>query len=282
MIDEIALVVEGGAMRGIFSAGVLDRLHEAGLTDFGLAIGTSAGAANLASFVAGQHGRNLRCYTELMSQKQMFNWPRFLRGGHFMDLDWLWDELARTDPLDEGAIAASNSPLYSVATCFETGAALYHQQSGDVHEGVKGGCALPVLYRGPVYFRSTPIVDGGIADSVPVQEAYRRGFRKILVIRSRPIAVVKKQAPVDHLAGFLARKTPELAAAIRTTAYRYGEMVEFVTNPPADLHLIQVAPPSSMATSRTTQDVPTLEADYALGRAATEQAMGALNAMLAS
>src|SRR4051794_6064259 len=120
MAIRTAIVVEGGAMRGIFSAGVLDGLMQLGLDDFDLAIGTSAGACNLASFVARQHGRNLRCYTDIMARRQLFSVRRALRGGHYMDLDWLWGALAAEDPLDEHAITAHRTELVAVATCART------------------------------------------------------------------------------------------------------------------------------------------------------------------
>src|SRR6476469_8399668 len=95
-----ALVVEGGAMRGIFSAGVLDAFLEASWNPFDLAIGSSAGASNLLSYLAGQRGRTRRCHLNQMSRPEFIDAWRFVRGGHWVDLDWLWEAITREDPLD--------------------------------------------------------------------------------------------------------------------------------------------------------------------------------------
>jgi predicted patatin/cPLA2 family phospholipase len=263
---ETAIVVEGGAMRGVFSAGVLDALLELGLADFDLAIGTSAGACNLASFVARQHGRNLRCYL-IMARRQMFSLPRALRGGHYMDLDWLWDAFAAEDPLDEAAVARARTELVSVATCAASGEAVYFTvREPRIQADLKAGCALPFLYRGPVALGDRQVVDGGLADPVPAREAYRRGARRLLVIRSRPSAVVKRDNALTRPVAALLYRTPALARATLHTARRYQQAVAFVHHPPADAHVVEIAPLTALKTGRTTQDPAALRSDYALGR----------------
>jgi predicted patatin/cPLA2 family phospholipase len=262
-----AIVVEGGAMRGIFAAGVLDGLFDLGIPHFDLAIGTSAGACNLASFLAGQRGRNMRCFMNIMARPGLFSLRRALRGGHYMDLDALWDAFAREEPLDEQALAASRTQLVSVNTCARTARPLYltAQQPG-IHEFLKAGCALPLLYRGPVSVRGELVVDGGLADPIPAREAYRRGARRLLVIRSRPAHVVKQKSPLDAvLARLLFRDGPVVARAARETPLRYQEAVQFLRTPPADAQILEIAPSLPLATSRTSQNLDNLRKDYALG-----------------
>jgi predicted patatin/cPLA2 family phospholipase len=264
-----AIVVEGGAMRGIFAAGVLDGLLDLGLTDFDLAIGTSAGACNLASFLARQRERNLRCYVNIMARPGLFSLRRALRGGHYMDLDALWDAFAREEPLDEQAIASSRTQLVAVNTCARTARPVYlAAEHPGIHEFLKAGCALPLLYRGPVALRGESVVDGGLVDPIPAREAYRRGARRLLVIRSRPASVVKHKSPLDAvLARLLFREGPAVARAARETPQRYQEAVAFLKNPPADAQLVEIAPELPLATSRTSQNIDNLRKDYALGRA---------------
>ena len=271
MPPKTAIVVEGGAMRGIFSAGVLDVFLERGV-EFDLAIGTSAGAANLASFVAKQRERNLRSYVDLMTRPELFSLARALRGGHYMDLDWLWDRLAAENPLDEAAIARNPTLLVSVTTCARTGKALYFEhRAPNVHVEVKASCALPVLYRGPVMLQGQPVVDGGLSDAVPAQEAYRRGARHIVVVRSRPANVVKDKSALDPVMAWLLRDQPAVANALRQAADRYREAIEFIQAPPADATIIQLSPDAPLQTSRTSQDKETLRADYQLGRQIAER-----------
>jgi predicted patatin/cPLA2 family phospholipase len=86
-----ALVVEGGGMRGVFSAGVLNAFGTTGFDPFDLYIGVSAGACNLAAHLAEQHNRNYHVTTAYSATSRFINLLRFIRGGHYMDLDWLWD-----------------------------------------------------------------------------------------------------------------------------------------------------------------------------------------------
>lgn len=253
-------------MRGIFTAGVLDRLLELGLTDFDLAIGTSAGACNLASFVAGQHGRNLRCYLNVMARREFFSLRRALRGGHYMDLDWLWERFEAEDPLDEAAIERGRTQLVSVATCIRTGEAVYMTARGPrIHDDLKAGCALPFLYRGPIALGDRHVVDGGLVDPIPAEEAYRRGARRILVVRTRPSNVVKRNSALTRPISKLLFRTPAVSRASVEAALRYQRAVGWVRSPPADATVLELAPAKPLKTKRTTQDKVCLKGDYDLG-----------------
>jgi predicted patatin/cPLA2 family phospholipase len=261
-----AIVVEGGAMRGIFSAGALDVFLENGLVDFDLAIGASAGACNLASFLSKQHKRNFRCYTNIMARPQLFSVTRALRGGHFMDLDWLWDQLAIEEPLDQEAIERNRTRLVSVATSAANGKPLYlTHRAPNIHDELKAGCALPLFYRGSIRVGEHEVVDGGLTDPIPVEEAYRRGARRLVVVRSRPADFVKRDSLFSQLLPALSAVSPAVARAMRSTARRYQEAVRFIASPPSDAEILHLAPPRPLMSSRTTQDRARLEADYELG-----------------
>ncbi|HEX7476604.1 MAG TPA: patatin family protein [Polyangiales bacterium] len=261
-----ALVVEGGAMRGVFSAGVLDVFLEQDFDPFDLTIGTSAGACNLASHVAKQYGRNQRCYLRLMTQRAFIDPGRLWSRKHVMDLDWLWDELARVEPLDVAAIVASGKEFVAVTTSATTGQPRYlTPDHASMFTALKGSCALPILYRGPVSVDGEAVVDGGVSDPIAVAEAYRRGARRIVVVRSRPADVVKATGASDWIFSLVAGSRA-LGAAIRGTGAAYRQAVEFMQAPPADCQIIQVAPAAPLPVDRTTQDLAALEHTYELGR----------------
>ncbi len=254
-------------MRGIFCAGVLDVFLENRFHPFDLAIGVSAGACNLASHLAGQDGRNRRCYFDLMTRRAVFDRRRLLAGGSVMDLNWLWDEMARREPLDVGALARAPTEFVVVATRRDTGAPVYLRPGADeMFDALMASCALPVLYRRDVAVGGVPLVDGGVADPIPVEEAYRRGARRILVVRTRPAAAVKDEGMSVRAIAWLLRREPALAAAVRATAARYQDSVVFLTHPPADCRILQAAPPRPLKTKRTTRDRAVLQGDYQLGR----------------
>jgi predicted patatin/cPLA2 family phospholipase len=263
-----AIVVEGGAMRGIFSAGVLDVLHEEGVT-FDLAIGASAGACNLASFLAGQHGRNRRCYTTQMVRPQFVSGLRFARGGHWLDLDYLWDAFEREDPLDAARATTSATRFFVAVTSVDDGTAAYVEPTVEsLMTVLRASCAVPVLYRGFVELEGRRYTDGGVTVAVPVEEAYRLGARRILVLRSRPLDYVKDSHLETRIGSWLLRREPRLARAIRDSTAAYARSLAFLAHPPGDCELRQIAPEKPLQTTRTTRDVRILERDYELGRAA--------------
>lgn len=274
--DASAIVVEGGGMRGIFSAGVLDAFLEARFNPFAFAIGCSAGACNLASHLAGQHGRNRRCYTGQMSRREFIDAGRFLRGGHWLDLDYLWDAFAREDPLDVHGATRSETRLLVVATDVETGNARYFEpQSHDVNEVLRASCAVPILYRKFVEIAGRAYVDGGVSAAIPVEEAYRRGARRIMVVRSRPASYAKKAGIESWIGSAIYRKRPALAEAIRSVPGAYARALQLIRNPPPDCRIVEVAPESPLQTSRTGRDPAGLLADYERGRVAGQKAMQA-------
>jgi predicted patatin/cPLA2 family phospholipase len=279
-----AVVVEGGGMRGIFAAGVLDAFAEHAFAPFDLAIGTSAGAAALASHMAGQPDRSRRCLTGLMCRPEFVHrWKgpwRAIRRGHWMDLDWLLDACDREDPLDVAALLGCGVELLVTTTSADSGEPVYLEpRADDASTLLKASSALPILYRGPVLLRGQRLVDGGVAAPIPVREAYRRGARRILVVRTRARGVTK-QVGFEHYIGALAlRDYPALARAIWRSPAEYQASLDFIAHPPADCAVLEVAPSQPLATRRTTQSLAALEQDYAVGRACGEIAMRSWAAM---
>jgi predicted patatin/cPLA2 family phospholipase len=272
--ERVALVVEGGAMRGIFSAGVLDVFLEQRFRPFDLALGVSVGASNVLSYLAGQHGRARRCFLGPMSSPHFIDPWRALRGGHWLDLDWLWDAITRLHPLDREAAHKSGVEYALVATCARTGLPRYLSPGpDDMLQALKASCALPVLYRHAVRVGADAFVDGGISDPLPIREAYRRGARTIVVVRSRAADFVKRDQLVNHLGALSMRAAPGIARACRGVSRSYAEAVAFLRSPPLDCAIVHVAPATALATRRTSRDRAALERDYALGRALARDAI---------
>ena len=261
-------------MRGIFAAGVLDVFLEERFEPFDLAIGSSAGACNLASHLAGQHGRNRRCYMTQMRRPEFSDGRRFLRGGHWFDIDYLWDAFAREDPLDAEAAAANRTKLIVAATAVETGAPAYFEpRAAEMHEVLRASSAVPLLYRRFVELDGATFTDGGVAAPIPVDEAYRRGARRVVVIRSRPAEFPGPSRLECAAVAATLREHPRLAEAFRRYREVYARASTFVRQPPRDCTIIHVAPEAPFRTTRMTRDLKALEADYARGRVAGMRAI---------
>ena len=275
-VHENAIVVEGGAMRGIFASGVLDAFHEHRFQPFDLAIGVSAGTCILASYLGEQRGRNRTVYTRYMTRPEFISGARFFRGGHWVDFDWLWGETERDVPIDRARLFASYAKYVVAATSYATGEPLFFEPTVEnLATVIKGSCSLPILCRDAVQFEGQRLLDGGIAAPIPAQEAYRRGARRILVIRSRPAAFVKQPSSFSWLTSLVFRASPPFANALRDAHARYRAAVEFLHAPPPDCTIVHVAPDAPLATRRTTQDLRSLERDFAVGREAGARALAA-------
>ncbi|WP_330961138.1 patatin-like phospholipase family protein [Photobacterium sp. 53610] len=265
-----ALVVEGGAMRGIFATGVLDGFLEKGYRPFDFCIGVSAGSTNLAAWLANQHGRNYRVITDYSCRPEFISLRRFVRGGHWLDLDWLWKITINEIRLDLDAFAAQPVPLYVVTTQVTTGEAVYTRATaGNLEQLLKASCSVPVAYRDFPELNGIAMTDGGVADSIPVMKAYEMGAREITVILSRPLGYRKKASKASWLVRRMLADTPHLAHVMMNRAESYNQAIDFIENPPADCKIRVIAPPAEFDVGRITTDKKRLDAGYQMGLAAT-------------
>ena len=265
-----ALVVEGGGMRGIFAAGVLHAFGSESFDPFDLYIGVSAGACNLASHLAGQNDRNLDVILQYSATTDFINPWRFLRGGHLMDLDWLWEQTIRNYRLDLACLfhklRSQNKKYIVVATSMESGDALYLEPSEYTLEHyLKVSSSLPVFYRNILDVSGQKAADGGIADAIPVQQAYRMGATDITVIRSRPSNYVKKQSRLTFIFSLYFKNYPRLVEKFRKRARLYMDAIDFISKPPAGIRISQIAPPHDVSVGRTTRDKAMLRNVYQTG-----------------
>ena len=263
---ESALVVEGGALRGVFSTGILDGFLESQFNPFDLFIGVSSGASNLAAYLAGMIGRNRKIYMDYSLRPDFISFAKFLRGGHLLDLDWLWDITIREIRLDLETIYSRAKPFVVVLTDAQTGAAHYKITGAhDLEHVLKASSAMPLLYRAYPEVEGRPMTDGGVADSIPVGEAVRRGARRIMVIRSRHRDYLKRPGLSEQVMRWHVRRYPLLQQAMKKRAERYNESVTLIRKPPAGVSIIEICPPESFRVSRLSQDRMILQEGYEPG-----------------
>jgi len=269
-----ALVVEGGALRGVFSTGLLDGFLEARFNPFDLFIGVSSGASNLAAYLAGMIGRNRRIYLDYSVRPDFIDFSRFLRGGHLIDLDWLWDITIREIRLDLATVYARTQPFIVVLTDAQTGEAVYRlTDARDLEQLLKASSAVPLLYRGYPRIEGRPMTDGGVADAIPVGEAIRRGARRIMVIRSRHQDYSKRNSPSEYLIRWYVRGYPLLRRAVAERVRRYNDTVALIRRPPEGVTIVEICPPANFRVSRLSQDPAVLQEGYDQGRTAAAEAM---------
>jgi len=261
-----ALVVEGGAMRGIFSTGILDAFLLKKFNPFDLCIGVSAGASNIASYLAGMYQRNYHIYTDYSLRDDFISWKKFLSGKHLVDLDWLWDISIKERRLDLKKIVNHRSRCFFGATNVVTGITDYIAPDMDnLEELLKASSALPVFYRHFIPIGKNLYADGGVSDPIPVREAYRRGARNILVLRSRPFSKTIDLGGVEVFSKLFLRKYPRLIDAIFARSKVYAESIRFIRNPPRGCVIHEINPPEGFKIKRLTKNKKILEDGYLKG-----------------
>lgn len=269
-----ALIVEGGAMRGIFSCGILDHFLDAQFSPFDSFWGVSAGASNLAAYLAKMPRRNLQIYLDYSLRKNFISPTQVMRGGHIMDLDWLWEITIKEMELDMAVLSAEQRPFFLGVTRRDNGKAEYHTPSIErLTDTMKASSALPILYRHGVALSGTYYVDGGVSDAIPIAEAIRRGATQIMVLRSRPASYRKSKGKFDRVMKSLLKRTPDLIEPMTTRHIRYNQAIELINNPPSGVKIIQVCPPEHFSLKRLTRNTEPLESAYKLGTEAGREAI---------
>lgn len=269
-----ALVVEGGAMRGVFSTGVLDGFLEAGFNPFDLFIGVSSGASNTAAYLAQMKGRNARIYLDYSLRPEFLSYKRFICGGHLLDLDWMWEITIREVRLDLPVIYARQQPFIAVLTDILTGLPFYKVTgAADLEQTLKASSAMPLVYRGYPKIDGRPFADGGLTDPLPVRAAMERGAAKIMIIRSRVKGYRKEKSFFDKIVLRHVRTYPLLKDAVKRRVKVYNDALNLIGGPPRGVSIIEVCPPDNFRASRLTIERDILEEGYEQGRAAAQDAI---------
>ncbi|WP_417348712.1 patatin-like phospholipase family protein [Ferrimonas sp.] len=266
-----ALVVEGGAMRGIFAAGVLDRFIEREHFAFDGCFGVSAGSTALASYLSGQRGRTRKVIEDYSCRPEFINPWRFARGGHLLDLDWLWPITLTELPFDFDAFEARGIPLYIGLTRASDAAPL--QLKADRHNlamAMKASCSLPLAYRDFVSLGGEAYTDGGVSDSIPVEAAWQAGFTEITVVLSQGAGYLKSAPRFPALMRWAFRRHPELGEAMLQRHHHYNRTLNFLTTPPEGCTIRLIQPPPEFPVGRLTKDSTLLGQGYEMGAAAAD------------
>ncbi|MGF1716617.1 patatin family protein [Photobacterium chitinilyticum] len=189
---KIALVVQGGGQRGIFTAGVFDAFLDAEFDPFELYVGTSAGALNLSSYISRQPQFGYQFIANYTTDNEFFNLYKYLSKQKSMNLDWALQTVAPGGSLQLDIAMARqvlrHRAALACATRKDTLQDIYLPMfQSDWREVLRASCAIPVIYNQPVNLRDLEWVDGGVSAAVPVKEAWQRGADLIVVVRTEPV-----------------------------------------------------------------------------------------------
>lgn len=265
----------GGGMRGIYAAGVLDYCLDHGIS-FDLGIGVSAGSANLASFAAGQRGRNYHFYTDYSFRKQYMGMEDFLKSGSYINMDYMYSTLSNSDgenPLDYQAFCDNPMEFYVVATDAETGNARYFDKS-DIHQDdydvLKASSSIPFVCK-PYPVQGRLYYDGALGDPVPVDKAFSLGCDRVVLLLTKPSGVPRSPGHDEKFASRIQHRYPASAHALRMRASRYNASVFHTQRLAIEGKALIVAPDDTCGVDTLTRDKAALERLYEKGLADGEK-----------
>ena len=223
------LVLEGGGMRGVFTCGVLDNLMERGIR-FPYTIGVSAGACNGLSYMSGQKGRAKNANINLLDQYHYISLKNLLLKGNIMDFDLMFRTFPEEIiPYDYKAYEQCTEIFEMVTTCCHTGEARYYNEKHDpkrIIEIVRASSSLPFVC--PIaYVDGGPMMDGGVADSIPLLRARELGYDNNVVVLTRNKGY-RKPTKKTTVPFFMYRKYPALRKAIAERNALYNRQISLV------------------------------------------------------
>lgn len=268
------LVIEGGALRSVFSAGLLDGFLARGFDPFDEYIGVSGGACNLLAFLAGLPGGSLNTYQAVARHPAFLSVRRFLLGGDLIDIGWLADYLFEQYGSALTALCQRQTPLYIVTTDVQSGEARLVRAAADtLRETLTASMSLPLLHRRFPLCAGLPATDGGVAANIPIRQALERGATRVMVVRSRPRAFIKRDTLGHRLLRYKLRAHPQLVSTMRQRVNRHQAAVALLDSPPAGISVIDICPPDHFTAGRFTRNASALEQGYRAGLAAADGAI---------
>lgn len=271
----------GGGLRGIYAVGIFDYCMDHQI-HFDLGIGISAGSANLASFAAGQRGRNYQFYMEYAFRKQYMSVGNFILKRSFIDMDYVYGTLSRSDgenPLDYCALRDNPMEFYVVSADARTGQAKYFDKSDirqDDYSIFKASCAIPFVCK-PYEVKNIPYYDGALGDPVPVEKAFQLGCDRVVVILTKPEGELRTAEKDEKLAAHIRKKYPEAAKKLCQRAQRYNEGVLAAQNYARKGKALILSPDDTCGVSTLKKDRTSLQRLYDKGYADAEKVVEFLN-----
>lgn len=266
---KIGVIDVGGGLRGIYAAGVFDYCLDSNITfDFG--IGISAGSANLASYIAGQRGRNFSFYTEYSFRKEYMGLRDFIKNKSFIDLDYVYGTLSNSNgenPLDYQAMCNNPMEWLVVAANAKTGEAKYFDKrdiAQDNYNIFKASSAIPFICK-PCMIDGVEYFDGALGDVVPIQKAIDYGCQRIVLILTKPEFEERTTKKDYMIASCIQKKYPLAAKKLRQRARCYNEAVKLAHKYACEGKLLIVAPDDTCGVDTLTKDKEALKRLYQEG-----------------
>lgn len=266
------LVMEGGAMKGLFTCGVIDVMMERGLT-FDGAIGVSAGAAFGCNYKSMQPGRPLRYNVKYVNDKRYASFWSLFNTGDFYGVDFCYHQIPeKLDIWDVETFRKNPMEFYCVATDCETGKAVYHKcdRGMDDIDWIRASASVPVVSR-VVEIGNRKLVDGGISDPIPLRYFQWKGYEKNVVITTKPADYVDKLGKMEMAMMQIAlHQYPNFIQCAKTSSARYNKTMRYLEEQEAAGKIFTIRPPEDLQIGATGKDEENIKRVYEMGRKAAK------------
>lgn len=261
----IGLVLEGGAMRGMYTAGVLDAFLENNIKVDGI-VGVSAGVLFGVNYLSNQKGRAIRYNKKYANDKRYMGIKSFLKTGNIINKQFAYYEVPfKLDVFDEETYEKSDADFYATITNVDTGKPEYVKIKNPFKqmEVLRATSAMPFVSE-IVKLDTGNYLDGGISDSIPIDKCKELGYSKIIVVLTRPLEYRKKKTN-DRIAKIKYGKYPNLVNAINSRYKVYNESVEKIIDMENKREIFVIRPSKTIAVKRIERDANKLQEMYDLG-----------------
>ncbi|MCM1137630.1 MAG: patatin family protein [Duncaniella sp.] len=261
------LVLEGGAMRGLFTAGVIDVMMENGIKFDGI-IGVSAGSSFGCNYKSHQPGRVLRYNMRFRDDKRYMGLWSLLTTGDLVGGEFAYHTLPmELDIFDVATFESDPTEFYLVCTNVHTGQPVYYRMDRvtyDSLEWLRASASMPVVTR-PVKVDGREMLDGGISDSIPLRHFQSIGYERNVVVLTQPRDYRKK--PVNkRLFRLLLRRYPAIAEAMVKRHEMYNAQLDYVSREVAKGNVLVIAPDEPLPIGRIDMNPGKMQKVYQIGR----------------
>lgn len=264
-MSKVGLVLEGGAMRGMYTAGVLDVFLDNNIKVDGI-IGVSAGALFGVNYCSKQKGRALRYNKKYVGNKNYMSLYSLFKTGNIVNKQFaFYDVPLKYDIFDTEEFKKSKTDFYATVTNVKTGEAEYIRLDDVIEqmEVLRATGAMPFVSE-IVEYNGEKYLDGALADSIPFTKCMDMGYDKIIVVLTKPFNYRKKK-PAEFLAKVVYKDYPNLVNAINTRYIRYNESLDVITDLENKKEIFVFRPSRKVKMSRIEKDPEKLQEMYDLG-----------------
>ncbi|MBQ9285043.1 MAG: patatin family protein [Bacteroidaceae bacterium] len=266
------LVLEGGALRGLFTVGVMDVLMEAGV-EFDGVVGVSAGACFGCNYKSGQRGRVLRYNLRYAHDLRYCSlWSLLTTGGIFGPRFAYRTLPERLDRFDVEAFDRSPMEFHLVATDVDTGEAVYRRFdrfSEEMYDWILASSSMPIVSR-VVDIHGQRLLDGGIADSIPLRYFQEQGFERNLVVLTQPLGYEKQALSHQRFIRFALRRYPALVDAWMRRHEMYNAELNYIASQESAGNALLLYPSETLPIGHISHSRRRMQQTYDLGRACAE------------